>query len=73
MIPAKAKMIDDPDIFRAAVLLIGQHGKDAVFHAKRRANELDRTSAKQGSAIWHQIAAAIEELQRNKQRDEALD
>jgi hypothetical protein len=66
-------MIDDPDIFRAAVLLIGQHGQDAILHAKRRANELGRTGENQGSTIWRQIAVAIEELQRDPQQDELAD
>jgi hypothetical protein len=65
-------MIEDPDIFRAAVLLIGQHGQDAVLHAKRRANELGRTGENRGSIIWHQIAVAIQELQCDSPQDETV-
>jgi hypothetical protein len=31
-------MIDDPDILRAAKLLIDQHGEDAPMRAARRAD-----------------------------------
>jgi hypothetical protein len=33
-------MIDDPDIFRCAKLLNGQHGEDAPIRATERAGEL---------------------------------
>jgi hypothetical protein len=33
-------MIDDPEIFRAAKLLIDQHGEDAALRAAQRADEL---------------------------------
>ena len=37
-------MIDDPDIFRAARLLINQHGDDAPMREARRADELPTTA-----------------------------
>ena len=35
-----ARVTDDPDIFRAAKLMIDRHGRDAVWRAKRRVGDL---------------------------------
>jgi hypothetical protein len=56
--------IDDPDIFRAAKLLIDQHGDDASLRAAERADELLAEADVEGSAVWRRILAAIDELQR---------
>jgi hypothetical protein len=59
-------MIDDPDIFRAAKLVIDQQGDEAVMFAAGRADVLLKEGDVDGSAVWRQILAAIEELQRPK-------
>jgi hypothetical protein len=65
-------MIDDPDIFRAAKLMIEQHGDEASRRAARRANDLERTGGTAGCAIWRPIVAAIEELQRGRRDGESV-
>ena len=65
-------MIDDPDIFRAAKLLIDQHGDDAAIRAAKRADKLAGAGDIEASALWRQIVAAIEELQRGRREGEQL-
>jgi hypothetical protein len=61
-------MIPDLDIYRAAKLLIDQHGQDATIRAAERADELLEGGDTEGAAIWRAIAAAIEELRRGGTR-----
>jgi hypothetical protein len=65
-------MIDDPDIFRAAKLLIDQHGNDAAIRAAQRAGELLADGDMEGRAVWRRILEAIEELQRGRRAGEQL-
>jgi hypothetical protein len=65
-------LIDDPDIMRAAKLLIDQHREDAALLAARRANELLEEGDLDGSAVWQRILVAIGELQRRRRGDEPL-
>jgi hypothetical protein len=65
-------MIDDPDIFRAAKILIDQHGADAATRASLRADELLAVRDVEGSEVWHRILEAIEELQRGRREGEPL-
>ncbi len=65
-------MIEEPEIFRAAVLLIDQDGEDAALRAAQRADELFKKGDLYGSAVWRRILAAIEELRRGRQDDEPL-
>jgi hypothetical protein len=65
-------MIDDPDIFRAAKLLIDQHGDDAALRARQRAKELLEDGDLDGNAVWRRILAAVEELRRGRRDDESL-
>jgi hypothetical protein len=51
-------MIDDPDTFRAAKLLINQHGEGAAL----RAYVLLEVADLDGSAVWRRILAGVEEL-----------
>jgi hypothetical protein len=56
--PANAGMvelIDDPDIFRAAKLLIDQHAEHAAFRAAQRAGALVEDGDLDGSAVWRRI------------------
>jgi hypothetical protein len=64
-------MIDDPDIYRAAKLLINQHGEDAALRAAQRADALLEEGDVDGSAVWRRIVAAVEELRRGRREGEA--
>ena len=57
-------MISDPDIWRAAQLIVKRHGADAAIVAAQRANELFEDGDPDGAAIWKRILHAVEELQR---------
>jgi hypothetical protein len=59
-------MIPDLDIYRAAKLLIDQHGEHASMRAAERADELLEAGDIDGAAIWRDIVAAIEEMQRER-------
>ena len=65
-------MIPDLDIYRAAKLLIDQHGEDTPIRAAERADELLEDGDTEGAAIWRAIMAAIEELQRDRGPAESL-
>jgi len=59
-------MVDDPDIWRAANLLVKRHGPDAAEVAAQRADELLARGDAEGSAIWIRILEAVGELGRPK-------
>jgi len=65
-------VIDDPDIFRAAKLMIDQHGADAPIRAAQRCEELAELGDFDGVVVWRQIVAAIEDLQRGRREGEQL-
>jgi hypothetical protein len=65
-------MIDDPDILRAAKLLIDQHGDDAAIRAAQRADELADEGDMDGAAVWRRILEAIDELTRGRREGEAV-
>ena len=65
-------MTDDLDIYRAAKLVIDRHGEDAALFAEARAVVLEGEGDVEGSAIWVRIKAAVEELQRMRRPDEAV-
>ena len=67
-----SQQTSDPDIFRAAKLMIDQHGKYAPLRAARRADDLFAARDMKGSAVWRRILKAIEELRRVRKPDEAL-
>jgi hypothetical protein len=48
-------MINEPDILRAAKLLIDLHGEDATLRAAQRANELLGEGDFDGSAVWRRF------------------
>jgi hypothetical protein len=48
-------MTSDPDIFRAAKLLIDQYGEDATVQAAQRADLLLEDGDVEGSAVWRRI------------------
>ena len=55
-------MISDPDICRAAQLLIKRHREDAAIAAAQRADELLAAGDLDGVAVWKSITSAVEEL-----------
>jgi hypothetical protein len=55
-------MISDLDIWRAATLIMKQHGADAEIVAARRADELMESEDWEGRAVWLRIARAVGEL-----------
>jgi hypothetical protein len=65
-------VIEDPDIFRAATLLIDQHGEEAPLRAARRADELLKDGDVDGSAVWGRILTAVKELRRGRRDGEPL-
>jgi hypothetical protein len=64
--------VDHPDIFRAAKLVVDQHGEEAWMFAARRADFLLEDGDPEGSAVRRRILAAIEELQRGSRESEAV-
>ena len=65
-------MISDPDIYRAAKLLLDQHGEDAELRASERADELLDAGDMVGVATWKAILRAIAELRRGRRKGEVL-
>ena len=65
-------MIIDLDIFRAAKVLIDQHGNDAPTQAAQRADKLLDKGDVDGSVVWLRILEAIEELRRSRRENERL-
>ncbi len=59
-------MTSDLDIYRAAAVLIKRYGEDAPIQAAMRADKLLDEGDMEGSALWRQILAAIEELLRQE-------
>jgi hypothetical protein len=59
-------MIENPDIWRAANLLVKRRGPDAAFVAARRADDLLADGDADGCAIWKLILKAAAELTRTE-------
>jgi hypothetical protein len=64
-------MLDEPDIWRAANLLLKHHGAAAPLVAAQRADEMLVRGGVVGQAIWKRITAAVEELIRRKPKQGA--
>jgi hypothetical protein len=56
-------LVSDLDIYRAANLLILQHGEDAEIFAARRADEMLDRGEHDGQLVWLRIKRAVAELQ----------
>jgi hypothetical protein len=65
-------MISDPDIYRAAKMLIDQHGEDAAERAAQRADVLLEEGDVEGAAVWRQILWAVGDLTRARRDDEPV-
>ncbi len=61
-------MTSDLDIYRSAVVLIKQHGRDAPIHAAMRADAMLEAGDLGGLAVWRRIVRAVEEIQRTEWR-----
>lgn len=64
-----SEMIPEPDIWRAAQVMIRRFGADAATQAAMRADELAIEGDTVGCATWRRIMTAIEELQRERPKD----
>ena len=58
--------VNDLDIWRAARLLVDQHGPHAIERACDRIHELAAVGDMGGCAVWSRVAAAINELGRTE-------
>jgi hypothetical protein len=56
-------MISTLDTYRAANLLIRQHGADAELIAAQRADLMLERGDREGQVVWMRIRRAISELQ----------
>jgi hypothetical protein len=56
------RMIDDPDIWRAANLLVRRHGTDAAHGSAQRADDLFNRRDVEGYVVWRRILEAAAEL-----------
>ncbi len=60
--------IDDIDVWRAANILLKQHGENAALVAAQRADDLLAQGDIEGQIVWMQITAAVSDLQRKERR-----
>jgi hypothetical protein len=56
-------MISDPDIYRAANLLIERHGADAIIEAARMIDRMLDLNDLEWRDVWTRIRSAIQALQ----------
>lgn len=54
------------EVWRAASALVSEHGSDAGFFARLRADVLLKQSDVDGHLLWKRIAGAVREIQRDK-------
>ncbi len=59
-------MVDDPDIWRAANLLVKRYGTGAPMIAGKRSLELLAEGDVEGGRMWQRILIAVVELGRTK-------
>jgi hypothetical protein len=60
-------MISERDIWLAANVMVDRYGSNAGLEAAERAEELLEKGDPEGSAVWQNVLAAIENLQAEKQ------
>jgi len=56
-------MTDEIDIYRAAKVIIGEHGDEAALHASMMADKLLEKGDVVAASMWKLILAKIDELQ----------
>ena len=59
-------MTSNLDIYRSAHALIQQHGEAAAIEAAFRADAMLDKGDLDGAAVWRQIVAAVNEIQREE-------
>jgi hypothetical protein len=65
-------VIDDPEIYHAAKLVIEQQGEQAAMFAAGRADQLLEDGDIDGALVWRGILVTIEEVQRGRREGETL-
>ena len=55
-------MTDEVDIWRAAKLMVDQHGDEAPIQTAMRADELLERGDMEGAVVWRRILGAVDEL-----------
>ena len=55
-------MTPDLDSYRSAIVLMKQHGEDALIEAAMRADAVLEAGDLDGYAVWKRILRAVEEL-----------
>ena len=63
-------MVSDLDTYRAANVLIREHGQDAALEAAQRADAMLEKRAMEGAAVWRRVLKAVEEIQRKERRED---
>ena len=56
-------MVEEIDIYRAANLLIKQHGDEAAIHVAQQADACLEKGDLDGKVVWLAVIQAIKELQ----------
>jgi len=59
-------MISDRDIWASALLILKQHGDDAVIETSVKADQMLDRGDMEGRAVWLRTVAAIRELLRRE-------
>jgi hypothetical protein len=62
-------MVAEIDTWRAAKLLVAQHGEQADAHAAQRAIDMHDAGDAEGEAVWLKIFDCIRTLQRQTPSD----
>ena len=57
-------MVSDLDIYRAAQVLVKQHGQDAPTEVAMEADAMLEKGDLGGYAVWKRVLQAVEELRR---------
>jgi hypothetical protein len=61
-VAGREPVTSDLDIYRAANVLVREHGNEAPIHAAMRHDELLEAGDMDGCAVWKRIIAAVKEL-----------
>ena len=51
-------MVDEPDVYRTAQLLVNLHGTEAPIHATMQRDQLAGRGDLDGAAVWRRVLAA---------------
>ena len=62
-------MTPEIDVFRTANVLIREHGEDAALEAAMRVDTMLERGSLGGQRVWMRVLKAINEIQRQEQRE----